>query len=235
VNGRTDDELVDMSARVSRVEAISSDGKYLLVEEDPVAAEDPERSTGYDIAVIQLGVDGEKAVREPWLRMPGNQVDPRISSNGRWVAYASDRAIYVRPFSGEGDEFKVSRDQAQNPMWSPNGDVVYFTTYADGQVSIMKAKVISGLDDASEHFKTAAAESVLKLPSEFSFHRTVDPVLMPDGKSMLWLVGAHLADRDVTELTDPAVIHIVRNFLSELNRLSGKPEARQDTAATTSP
>ncbi len=103
-DGSGSEELVDDGLRPCYVESITRDGKHLFIEE--LSSEDHSPGTGFDLAVIHLGESGEKTIREPWLGVSGGQLDPRISPNGRWVAY-SDRqgaasAIYVRSFSGEG-------------------------------------------------------------------------------------------------------------------------------------
>ena len=55
---------------------------------------------------------------------------PRISPDGRWVAYDSDesgsRQVHVRPFPGPGEGFRVSPHGGAGPAWSRDGrEIVY--------------------------------------------------------------------------------------------------------------
>ena len=62
---------------------------------------------------------------EVYLRTPFNEGRPRISSDGAWIAYASDESgqseVYVRPLSGNAGQVKVSMNGGSWPVWSPDG------------------------------------------------------------------------------------------------------------------
>ena len=55
---------------------------------------------------------------------------PRISPNGRFIAYQTNRTgrfeIYARPFTGDGAEVSVSGDQGTDPVWSPDGREIFY-------------------------------------------------------------------------------------------------------------
>jgi serine/threonine-protein kinase len=58
------------------------------------------------------------------------ETSPRISPDGRWVAYDSDesgsRQVHVRPFPGPGEGFRVSPQGGAGPAWSRDGrEIVY--------------------------------------------------------------------------------------------------------------
>jgi eukaryotic-like serine/threonine-protein kinase len=57
---------------------------------------------------------------------------PRISPDGRFVAYSSARTgrseVYIRPIVGPGEEVKVSTEGASDPVWSRDGRELYFRT-----------------------------------------------------------------------------------------------------------
>ena len=61
----------------------------------------------------------------------GLQTDPTLSPDGRFLAYASDRAgnfdIWVQPVAG-GDAVQVTKDpEAETqPAWSPDGSTIVF-------------------------------------------------------------------------------------------------------------
>jgi eukaryotic-like serine/threonine-protein kinase len=67
----------------------------------------------------------------------GLQTDPTFSPDGRFIAYASDRAgnfdIWVQPVSG-GDPVQVTKspDQDTEPDWSPDGSSIVFRSEREG-------------------------------------------------------------------------------------------------------
>ena len=75
-----------------------------------------------------LELDGNDATgwkpREPveFVSGPYRSLAPMFSPDGNWLAYVSDKSgrleLYVRPFSGPGDEVQVSSGGANDPRWS---------------------------------------------------------------------------------------------------------------------
>ncbi|HTJ24415.1 MAG TPA: protein kinase [Gemmatimonadaceae bacterium] len=63
---------------------------------------------------------------------PYREATPRLSPDGRFVAYESARSganeIYVRPVTGNGEDVKVSTGGGIDPVWSPNGRELFFVT-----------------------------------------------------------------------------------------------------------
>ena len=61
---------------------------------------------------------------------PYREATPRVSPDGRFVAYESARSgtneIYIRPIAGSEEEVKVSTAGGIDPVWSPNGRKVFF-------------------------------------------------------------------------------------------------------------
>ena len=82
---------------LSSVEAtahdVSPDGALLVLRR-----EDPE--TGYDVGILPLA--GSSGEAEWPLSTPSNELNPALSRDGHWMAYASDESgmleVYVRPF-----------------------------------------------------------------------------------------------------------------------------------------
>ncbi len=67
----------------------------------------------------------------PLLATPYNELNPSPSPDGRWFAYQSDDSgkyeIYVRPFEEpERRRWKVSIDGGTDPLWSRQGDEIFF-------------------------------------------------------------------------------------------------------------
>jgi serine/threonine-protein kinase len=55
---------------------------------------------------------------------------PRLSPDGRWLAFASPRNgrenVFVRPFSGPGPRVQISQDGGTEPVWSRDGRRLYY-------------------------------------------------------------------------------------------------------------
>jgi Tol biopolymer transport system component len=58
------------------------------------------------------------------------ELSPRISPNGRWLAYTSNESgvfqLYVLPVPGPGPRTPVSIEQGTEPIWSRDGHTLYY-------------------------------------------------------------------------------------------------------------
>jgi len=111
-------ERLTTSAKAPSAQAWSPDGKTLLFKDG--------QST-YDIWMLQL--DGDRKTR-PLFHGPFNETQPRISPNGRWLAYVSDESgreeVYVLPFPGSGGRWPISTDGGSRPLWARNGRELFY-------------------------------------------------------------------------------------------------------------
>jgi Tol biopolymer transport system component/predicted Ser/Thr protein kinase len=106
----------------------SQDGKYVLF-----SAIDPKSKT--DIWVLPLGGDQKPF---PYLNQDYNEDLPRLSPNGRWLAYQSDKSgryeVYVDTFTGAPSatssaargNWQVSTSGGTRPVWSRDGKELFF-------------------------------------------------------------------------------------------------------------
>ena len=74
---------------------------------------------------------------------------PAISPDGRWIAYVSNESgneeIYVRPFPNTQDRrVQVSSGGGVAPVWSPDGDQLYYVSLANGEDPLVSAFVRTG-------------------------------------------------------------------------------------------
>ncbi len=73
-----------------------------------------------------------KGERKPqrYLATSFNEVSPKFSPNGRWMAYASDESgryeVYVRSFPGPGMKQQVSSEGGIQPLWARNGKQLFY-------------------------------------------------------------------------------------------------------------
>jgi dipeptidyl aminopeptidase/acylaminoacyl peptidase len=116
--------------------AYSADGRYLL-------STDFATDSFWDLAVTDLRGDGKQV---PYLKAPEQQMWPRLSPDGRFVAYTSDEGggfeVYLKPFPGGEGKWQVSVGGGMWPRWSPRGDRLY---YANGD-TLMEVDVASGAE-----------------------------------------------------------------------------------------
>ena len=111
---------------------------------------------------------------------------PRLSPDGRWVAYASDESgsyqVYVRPFPGAGARFQVSADGGEMPVWSHDGRRLYFIS--DREIVAAELAFAPG-------FSVTRRTNVLE--GDFAplsrGHAPYDA--MPDGRSLLLVRGVN--------------------------------------------
>jgi Tol biopolymer transport system component len=110
--------------------SFSPDGRFLAYHELNPA-------TGSDVWILPLDItdpDHPKAgVPQPFRRTRANEINPRFSHDGRWIAYRSNESgnneIYVQPFPGEaGGKWQISAGGGMFPQWSNNGRELFFET-----------------------------------------------------------------------------------------------------------
>ena len=80
-----------------------------------------------DIFAVRTGGD---TVPIPIAASPALERTPRVSPDGRWIAFESDASgqsqIYVQPFPGPGARVQVSDDGGYEPLWSPSGRELFY-------------------------------------------------------------------------------------------------------------
>ena len=68
----------------------------------------------------------------PFLTQSYRELSPRISPDGRWLAYVSDRTgrqeVYVQPIPRGGDEVPISLEGGFDPVWSHSGKELFYRT-----------------------------------------------------------------------------------------------------------
>jgi serine/threonine-protein kinase len=103
--------------------SFSSDGKNLLMVEWMGA--------NFDIGMMSME---DNHARKPLLQQEKYaEIQPEISPDGRWMAYASTESgqqeVYVRPFPDVNKgRWQVSTGSGSCPLWSPNGRELFYLT-----------------------------------------------------------------------------------------------------------
>ena len=109
----------------------SSDDRWVLTVGRAVPT-----STSADISAY----DVEAKVSKPWLVTEFGELNPKFSSDGHWVAYASNASgrqeVYVRPFEGAGESVAVSTAGGSHPFWRRDGNELYFLGPSDDVMAV---------------------------------------------------------------------------------------------------
>ena len=132
-----DDQRLFRSTIQNFPQSWSSDGAY-------IAYVMIEPKTQNDIWVLPVTGDRKPI---PLLRTPLYEGYPRISPDGRWLAYVSNesgtRAVYVTRFPQPAGKWRVSTEGGSFPVWSRDGRELFYRT-PDGR--LMAVAVRSGSD-----------------------------------------------------------------------------------------
>ncbi|HXV86039.1 MAG TPA: protein kinase, partial [Gemmatimonadales bacterium] len=107
--------------------SLSRDGRWLLA-----------RTASNAILALRPGVDSVPQVLLP--ATPG-YVSPRLSPDGRWLAYVSLESavpqVYVKPFPNVNDgRWQISTEGAAEPVWAPSGRELFYRTSQGDFVSV---------------------------------------------------------------------------------------------------
>ncbi|MBC8647380.1 MAG: PD40 domain-containing protein [Thermoanaerobaculia bacterium] len=105
---------------VEQPEDVSPDGRLLVYGKE-------EHSTARDIWLLDLSVTPKPI---PWLRTRFDEVSPRFSPDGRWIAYESnesgDPEIYAALREGGGEKKRISPSGGRKPRWRRDGRELYY-------------------------------------------------------------------------------------------------------------
>ncbi|MCE5308283.1 MAG: protein kinase [Acidobacteriales bacterium] len=113
-------EARQIANRGARIRGWSPDGRYLVIW----GSSQP--------SIVEI-VDVQSGVYAPILKQEGVSIaQPRLSLDGRWIAFLSGSTLCVAPFRGnqpieKGAWVRIA-ERAGFPFWSPNGRNLYFST-----------------------------------------------------------------------------------------------------------
>ena len=161
--------------------------------------------TGYDILTVDLA---HGHVVKPLIVTPFNEHTSKLSPNGRFIAFISNRTgrfeVYVQPFPGPGDVRQLSTNGGTEPVWSRDGHELFFR-----QGDKMMVADVSITAD----FSAARPRPLFEGRYEVSFvvpgARFYD--VSPDGQRFLMLKS--------DAATAPRQLHLIVNWFEELKRL----------------
>ncbi len=114
-------ELIYQSPGDSVLETISPDGRYALG-----VTYQHNKTSGFDIFLLDL----KSGASRDWKATPLSETQPRISPDGRWVAYVCELpgkwTMCLSPFEDPGRVFPLNTDGGSRPAWRGDGREIFF-------------------------------------------------------------------------------------------------------------
>jgi hypothetical protein len=154
---------------------VSADGRWLILRTGPGG------SRPRDIVAVDL--TGDRTVR-PIATGLASEMMPRLSPDGRWLAYQSDESgraeIFVRPFPNDGARIQVSSNGGAEPVWDRTGRTLYYRT--------TEGIVATSVTTAAEFAIGARRLALPGTNAPDATHPSYD--ITPDGKRFLVLRAA---------------------------------------------
>jgi serine/threonine protein kinase/Tol biopolymer transport system component len=186
----------------------SSDGKTLVTVEIDLTFTDA------NIGSMSIEGNGE---RNLLVQTDHVESHPRISPDGRWMAYFSDETgdwhLFVRPYPEvDQGKWQVSIDGGQSPLWSPDGRELYYL-YED---AIMAAEV-----NTEPTFSASKPKTLFRGNYITGYQENPEWDISPDGKLFLMIKSTAATDGESSEESTveiPRKIIIVQNWFEELKQ-----------------
>jgi hypothetical protein len=152
---------------------MTPDGQNVIVQVDTAGAD-----------LYHRRVQGDSTFH-PIATGPFDESQPRVSPDGRWVAFATSEGdvpqVVVQPFPGPGARIQISRNGGVEPVWAPNGRRIFYRSGGKIRVADVSAtptfRVTSRADIMDDAFLPATAP-----------HANYD--VTPDGNQLLVLQGS---------------------------------------------
>jgi serine/threonine-protein kinase len=203
-DGAADPQLLLKPGTMQRPGSISPDGREL-------AYYDVDPEMGFDIWTLPLDLTDSDHPRagkpEVFLRTSANELLPRFSPDGRWIAYRSDESgsyeVYVRPFPpGRGGKWQISAGGGLYALWAKNGRELFYET-VDNRIMVVDYTVNGDSFDP--------AKPRLWSDKQLFYTGESNLDLAPDGKRFL------VFESPEAPKNPPRIVFLL-NFFDELRR-----------------
>ena len=197
-DGSSAPQRLTTAATVQVPSAWSPDGRRIAFSQ--------QTKSGYDIWMLSVDIsNGGMAVGSatPWLATDANEILAAFSPDGRYVSYSSNETgtpqVYVRPLAGQA-RYQISTEGGSWSAWSGHSRELLFGTLDGRIMSVTYTIDATGLHASRPGPWGTAGYTARGNSARFA--------LAPD--------GAHLATSTETAGGNPDRLHLVTNFLREL-------------------
>jgi serine/threonine-protein kinase len=159
--------------------------------------------TARDIFFIALEGDRKPQV---YLQTPYDETTPRLSPDGRHVAYVSDESgrneVYVQPFTGSGVKYQISAEGGAEVVWGKTGELFY---RSGGRLMAVSVRTHPSLEIGRPRL-------LFEGNYLLSSGRTANYDVSADGQQFLMLKPAE------AHASTPSLINLIQNWSEELKR-----------------
>jgi serine/threonine-protein kinase len=176
----------------------------------------PEARAAGNFEIGALSMDSDRKWRT-LLKGKYNEAQPRVSPDGRWMAYTSNESgqnqIYVRPFPNvDKGRWQVSAAGGDSPLWSPDGRELFYRSGDAVMAVTVKADPTFSLETPRILFRGTYVSSGIdvRAPEESNPWD-----ISPDGKRFLMMKEAGTS---MSTEGGPRKINIVVNWFEELKQ-----------------
>jgi dipeptidyl aminopeptidase/acylaminoacyl peptidase len=175
----------------------SADGATLaFVERRP--------NTGRDILMVS---PRDSRPPQPWLASPHEESTPRLSPDGRWLAYVSNQSghdeVFVSPVANPERAYPISTGGGAEPVWGPTAQELFYRNSEGMMIAVLEGTA------------GRASRTRLLFKGEFA-GGTLDSSnydVMPDGQRFIMIQSRSAA---------PASLHVLMNWFDR-SRLASIP------------
>lgn len=199
------EELIAEAA--GRLNTLSPDGKW-LIGEGSAAETQPD--------IVYARVDSGDVQLQTYLRAAWHEEEGEVSPDGRWIVYVSNEGeshgIYIRSFPESGP-FTLVAEAGGGPLWSPNGDAVYYM-----RDNVMRRRDVR-LGESVELGEETDLFVVPAIRTSVSY-RNWD--LHPDGDRFLFMASEVPAEQALEPIQGIGPVVIVVNWFDELRARMGE-------------
>jgi serine/threonine protein kinase len=209
----TDELLVAGAGGTIYPRSWSNDGKTLIYVEN---------ITGTNSDIDAISIEGDHAKKQ-LLHEKHMETEPRISPDGRWMAYSCDESgqfqIYVRPYPEvNSGKWQVSTDGGVTPLWSPDGRELFYRSGNEFMAIRVNTEPSFSFETPNLLFQGNYVIPGVVFLSNWD--------ISPDGKRFLMIKPATAAGSETTSM-GPRKINIVINWFEELKQRVPVKQTRQ--------
>ena len=127
----------------------SSDGSLAYWAYPPTVTLTGSRGRGGGVGNRDIGVMSADGDLSPLIATAFSERSPRVSPDGRWLAYLSDESgrdeVYLQAYPGGGRRTAISINGGREPVWSRDGRELFFWTLDEGALMVVRVGQEPGL------------------------------------------------------------------------------------------